>query len=127
MLTETGFGYIIVDGKKYNHDIVVYPDGEIKKRRKDLSKKYRRIYNHTPLSREELEYYLKEAGTPELIIIGSGQYGVLPLTREAEEYLRKLESKGVRVIIDKTPNILQLVNELLDQGKKMLAIIHVTC
>ncbi len=127
MFEKTGFGYVVINGKKYDHDIVLYPNGEIRMRRKDLSKKYRGTYGHTPLSREELEHYLKETGNLEYLVIGTGQYGALPLTPEAEEYLRELEKKGVNILIDKTPNILSAVNELLKNNKRILTIIHVTC
>lgn len=127
MLEETGFGYIVINGKKYNYDIVLYPDGEIKRRRKDLSKKYKRIYNHTPLSREELEKYIEEAPGMEYLVIGTGQYGALPITPGAREYIRKLEKKGIKIIADKTPNILSIVNELEKKKKRVLVIVHTTC
>ena len=127
MLEETGFGYIVVNGKRYSHDIVLYPDGKVRKRRKDLSKKYRNRYGHTPLSREELELYVEESGNIEYLVIGTGQYGVLPLTPDAKKYIGKLEEKGVKIIIDKTPNILSIINRLEKEDKRVLAIIHTTC
>ncbi len=127
MLEETGFGYIVVNGRRYEHDIVLYPNGLLEKRRKDLSKKYRSEYGHTPLSREELEYYLEKTGSIEYLVIGNGQYGALPLTPEAKKLLEDLKEKEVEIVIDKTPKVLGKVNKLLADKRKILAIIHVTC
>ncbi len=127
MLEETGFGYIVVNGKRHNYDIVLYPSGEVRRRRKDLSKKYRDRYGHTPLSREELELYIEEAGDIEYLVIGTGQYGVLPLTPDTTKYIEELEEKGIKIIIDKTPNILSTISRLKEENKKVLAIIHTTC
>lgn len=127
MLEETGFGYIVVNGKRYEHDIVLYPNGLLEKRRKDLSKKYKSEYSHTPLSREELEYYLEKTSNIEYLVIGNGQYGALPLTPDAKKLLEDLKEKGVEIVIDKTPKVLGKVDRLLTDKRKVLAIIHVTC
>ena len=47
-----GFGEIEVDGERYHHDIVIKA-GEVKKRNKGVSKRFRDEYGHTPLSAEE--------------------------------------------------------------------------
>lgn len=128
VFNEAGFGYIVVNGYRYDYDIVVYPDGTVKRRRKDLSAKHREAYNHTPLSREELEYYLKEAGWDvDHIVIGTGQYGALPLTREARELVEELRAKGIVVVIDKTPNVLNILSNLYTSRSRILGILHVTC
>ena len=70
--------------------------------------------------------YLREAGKPEIIIIGRGTYGLLPLTPEAKRILDNLSNSGVRIIIDKTNDaLIKLIEEYKD--KKILAVIHVTC
>lgn len=128
IINDTGFGYVIVDGEKIEHDIVILPNGKIIKRRKDISAKYRNMYGHTPLSKDELKYYLNSIGQNiKFIVIGTGQYGDLPLTPEAKNFLEELKSRGTNVIIDKTPNIIGKLNELYSKGAKTLSIIHVTC
>lgn len=47
-----GFGEIEVDGERYDHDIVIEA-GDVKKREKAVSKRFRDDYGHTPLSAEE--------------------------------------------------------------------------
>ncbi len=122
----TGFGYIIVNGARYNSDIIVCSNS-VKTRPKYLSKRYRERFNHTPLSREELDYILSVCGNPEAIVIGTGQYGALPIMDSARELLDSLRMNDVEVLIDKTPKVIDKVNELLSKGVSVLAIIHVTC
>src|SRR5258707_1482021 len=43
------FGSIRIDGITYEHDVVI-DDGEVRKRKKKASKKYRDAFGHTPLS-----------------------------------------------------------------------------
>ncbi len=46
------FGSIQIDGSTYEHDVVI-DRGEISKRKKKPSKKFREQFGHTPLSVEE--------------------------------------------------------------------------
>lgn len=126
-LRETGFGYIVVDGKRYDHDIVVYPDDRIEKRHKELSRNKSRVYGHTPLSGYELSYYLRHAGPIDCLVIGTGQYGALPLDDEAREIVNNLRGKGVHVEIIETPKLIEKCREILDRCRRALLIIHVTC
>jgi hypothetical protein len=64
-----GFGSIEVEGRAYEHDIVI-DRGAVRKRSKKPSKPYRDKFGHTPLSAdEELPW-----GGPRMII-GTGAYG----------------------------------------------------
>jgi len=121
MLEKTGFGYIIVDGKRYNHDIVIHVDGQISKRKKELSKPFKRGL-HTPLAPPEVEELLDEG--PEVIVIGSGQFGALPIIDEAVQIVK---DRGVEIIIDTTPRVIEVINKLRNEGKRVAAILHVTC
>ena len=51
------FGSIQIDGVFYEHDVVI-DRGEISKRKKKPSKKFREEFGHMPLSIEESETYL---------------------------------------------------------------------
>ena len=43
------FGFIQIDGSTYEHDVII-DRGEIRKRKKKPSKKFRQQFGHTPLS-----------------------------------------------------------------------------
>jgi len=121
----TGFGWVRIFGKTYNYDIVICK-GKVLARRKNLSRAYRERYGHTPLSELELDEYLKECGKPEIIVIGTGVYGALPLTPEAKELLNKLTNMGIKVVIEKTNDtLIKIIENLKD--RKILVVIHTTC
>lgn len=121
-IKEIGFGYIVVGNKRYEEDIVICND-KIMIRPKHLSKKYVKIYGHTPLSLDELSYLLNNCRNIETIIIGTGQYGALPIM---EEVFKELEKPGLTSIIKPTPQVISFINKFSGK-KKYLAILHLTC
>lgn len=125
-ISECKFGEIVVDGVKYGEDIVIIK-GKVKPRLKELSKKYRDEYGHTPLSLEELKGYINECSDLEELIIATGHYGMMPLTPEAKNYIDELAKRGVKVVIDRTPKVLEEVKKAIIDDLKFIAIIHITC
>ncbi len=116
----TGFGYIVIDGVRYDHDVILFD--KVQRRRKELSADLKKKYGHTPLTgREITEYFGKKK--PEVLVIGTGQYGVLPLV-EVEETASKL---GISVIKARAPEAIEIYNRLKDEGRRVAAIFHVTC
>lgn len=73
----TEFGSITIDGSDIEHDVLIRLSGEIKKRKKKLSKAVFGT-SHT-ISLEEAEYIF-EKGT-EKLIVGSGQNGMVTLSK----------------------------------------------
>jgi len=114
---KTAFGWVEVDGIRYDHDIVIHTDKSVDKRSKKKSKKYRQQYGHTPLSDNELNFVKKEK--PEVVFIGTGQYGDLPVTKDAQKILSKYNT-----VVLPTPEI---VERLRDEGRPFSAVLHVTC
>lgn len=111
------FGRIIIDGKTYDQDVVVYPSGRIEKRKKWLSKdKHGTSHKLDP---DELREYLTEDF--DVLLVGTGAWGRLSLLPESRELVANKE------IIEKpTGDAVELFNEL--HGKrKVLAIFHITC
>lgn len=116
-LEKTSFGSITVDGQEYSHDILIRLDGSIEKRAKKLSKQ---VYgtSHT-LSLAEAQHTY-QAGA-ERLIIGSGQYGLVSLSPEAQGFF---DEKGVVVEVAATPEALAAWNHA--EGA-MIGLFHVTC
>src|SRR5258707_12036272 len=75
------FGSICIDGTTYEHDVVI-DRGEVRKRKKKLSRKFRGAFGHTPPSLEE-----KMPWKCRRLVIGTGA-GALPVMKEV-----KLEAK----------------------------------
>lgn len=123
-MRRAGFGRVLFNGVGYGHDIVVC-NGRVERRRKELSAHMRPRYGHTPLTGNELKTYLEECGEPEVIFVGTGVYGVLPLTEDAERLLRELSQAGVEIVKSVTSD--ELIARVEGERRRYLAIIHVTC
>jgi hypothetical protein len=108
------FGSICIDGVTYEHDVVI-DRGEVRKRKKRPSKKYRNQFGHTPLSIEE-----KIPWKCSRLIVGTGT-GALPVMNEVK---REAERRGVELLIIPTA---QAIKELLDSSTNTNAVLHVTC
>ena len=116
-IDRTEFGSITVDGEIYDHDIVIRLSGDVKKRKKKLSKE-RYGTSHT-VSAEEAEHIYDDGA--EQVIVGTGQHGVLKLSDEAEAFFRK---HGCKTQAVPTPDAVRAWNEA--EGK-VIAMFHVTC
>jgi hypothetical protein len=113
----TTFGTITIDGKTYEHDVIIRLSGEVVKRKKKLSKKYYGT-SHV-LSRDEAKFVF-ESGCEQLIL-GSGQMGNVHLSPEAEAYFAK---KGCKVLLQPTPEAIGMFNR---SHAKKIGLFHVTC
>jgi hypothetical protein len=113
---KSGFGWVEIDGTRYEHDIVIHKDRTVTKREKRLSKPLKKKYGHTPLSKKELEFLAKEE--PESVVIGTGHNGGLSVTPGAMKVLN-----AYKLRVEPTPEALRL----LERRKGYVAIIHVTC
>ena len=76
----TEFGSITVAEEVYDHDIVIRLGGKVKKRKKKLSKEQSGTSHIVSL--DEAKHILDEGA--ERLIVGTGQYGALKLSEEAE-------------------------------------------
>ena len=84
------FGSIRIDGVTYPHDVVI-DRGEVRKRRKKLSKKFRDAFGHTPLSiEEEIPWKCRR------LVIGTGT-GALPVMEEVKHEAKRRHIKLVIV------------------------------
>ncbi|HDI86385.1 MAG TPA: hypothetical protein ENF83_03140 [Candidatus Korarchaeota archaeon] len=117
---STGFGYVVIDGKRYGHDVVL--TDEVRPRRKELSKSLRSRFGHTPLTGEEILAYFRDY-RPEVIVVGTGQFGALPLVG-VDEAAREL---GAELIAKRTGEALKEYNRLVKEGRRVGALFHVTC
>lgn len=116
-IESTEFGSITIDGKRYEFDVVVRMSGEITKRKKKLSKKY---YGTSHMISKDEAKFVYEKGCEQLIL-GTGQYGNVKLSKEAAEYFDK---KHCEVIAQPTPRAVDSFNK---SKKDRIGLFHVTC
>ena len=116
-INDTGFGYIIIKGSRIEHDIVIRLSGEIKKRKKKLSKA---VYGTSHIISLEEAKYIYQGGA-ERLIIGSGQNGMMRLSEEAIDYFKK---KKCKVDLQPTPKAIEYWNKA--KGT-IIGLFHITC
>jgi len=116
-IDKTKFGSIIIEGQVHERDVIIRLDGQVKKRKKKLSKA---VYgtSHTISLDEARHVYEKGA---ERLIIGAGQYGLVELSDEAAGYFQR---KGCQVELLPTKKAMNAWNEA--EGA-VIALFHVTC
>jgi len=112
-VTGLSFGSITVDGKTYDRDIIV-DGGEVKKRKKSGSKKYREMYGHTPLSADEnIPWDCRR------LVVGAGHSSEMPVMDEVREMAKR---KNVELLVLDTPEALKHIND-----PHTNLIVHLTC
>src|SRR5262249_56598827 len=103
----------------FKHDIIIRPDGQVKKRKKRLS---RAVYgtSHT-ISRQEARYVYKQAAGADRLIVGSGQGGNVELSPEAAAYLKRRQCRGDLL---PPPKMISVWNQAKGTA---VGLFHVTC
>lgn len=116
-IDQTTFGSITIEGTTFGHDVLIQLDGQVKKRKKKLSKA---IYGTSHILSLDEAKHIYEKGTQRLII-GTGQYDNVRLSDEAADYFKR---KQCQVEMLPTPNAIQAWNET--EGS-VISLFHVTC
>jgi hypothetical protein len=112
---DLSFGSIRIDGITRENDVII-DQGEIRKRKKKASKKFRDTFGHTPLSiEEEIPWKCRT------LVIGTGVNGALPVMDEVK---KEADRRKVKLVILPTAQAIEKLNEGLE---KTNAILHVTC
>jgi hypothetical protein len=108
------FGTLQIDGRTYEQDVLI-DRGEIHKRKKKPSKKFRDEFGHTPLSiEEEIPWNCRR------LVIGTGAYGGLPVMKEVK---REAGRRHLELVIVPTREAIRLI----EKESAANAILHVTC
>ena len=108
------FGSICIDGVTYEHDVVI-DRGQVSKRKKKLSKKFRGEFGHTPLSLEE-----KIPWKCRRLVVGTGT-GALPVM---EELKHEAKRRKIELLILPTVRAIQVLER---DSTETNAVLHVTC
>jgi hypothetical protein len=109
------FGSIVIDGKTYRSDVIIFPD-------KVLDGWWRREGHR--LCVEDLREVLGAEPKPEMIVVGTGNSGLMKVSHEVEETLR---SSGIEFMAQPTEEACRAFNELLKSGRRVVAALHLTC
>ena len=107
------FGYIEIDGKAYRNDVRIIGD-------KVLPEWWRAQGHYVDL--KDAKDLL--AAKAEVCIFGTGAYGSMRVSPEVQAAFKE---RGVGVVIKKTSQACDLYNRLTNEGKKVIAGLHLTC
>jgi hypothetical protein len=70
-IEDTKFGSITIDGKTYEHDVIVRLSGKVEKRKKKLSKE--KYGTSHIISKDEAKFIFEDGC--DMLIVGAGQEG----------------------------------------------------
>lgn len=112
-IETSSFGLIVIDGRRYTSDLVIYPDGLVEDA-------WRRKRGHR-LSIDDIEKLVVSA--PEVIIVGTGVNGLM---RPEPGLAAMLSDRIIEVIALPNPKAIEIFNVLSSQ-KRVGACFHLTC
>ncbi len=110
MIESYGFGRIVIDGRTYTSDVIIFPD-------RVLSSWWRKEGHSLDIEdlREVVEF------KPKILVVGTGHSGSMKPKDETREFL---ESKGIEVIVERTKKACDILNSL---GSNAVGAFHLTC
>ncbi|MDI6641723.1 MAG: Mth938-like domain-containing protein [Elusimicrobiota bacterium] len=107
------FGEIVINGKTYTSDVIVYPDR--------IRSDWWRIESHR-LQTEDITEVINFR--PEVIVVGTGASGLMRVT---EELKSKLKEKNIQLFALPTADAVKKFNALLEENRKVVGCFHLTC
>ena len=106
------FGQVIVNGKKYTSDVIIFPD-----RVKD---NWWRKTGHQ-LCLKDIGEVMTE--NPEVLVVGTGASDLMKVLPELEQ---GVETQGIKLIVEATDKACHTYNHIC-HSQKVVAALHLTC
>jgi len=113
LIEKYSFGSINIEGTIYKKDVIIFPER--------VYSPWWREKGHS-LSINDLNEVISY--NPEILIIGTGAYGVMDVPDSSIEFLR---DKGIEVRVSNTKDAVNLFNKEIEIGKNVVACLHLTC
>jgi len=112
MIDSYEFGHIVINGKHYHSDVIIYPDR--------VDDHWWRKEGHLLLP-EDLKEVVKE--NPQILVIGTGNSGLMKVPSTTINWIK---SKKIEVRIEPTQTACHTYNQLCS-SHKVIAALHLTC
>ena len=116
-IDEPTFGSIVIEGKKYSRDILIFADGTVRKRKGGFL-----MFGRHEIKTRELEEL--SHGQPEVIVVGTGTDGAAHIAAEAEGWAK---ANSVSLLVQPSYDAIVRLNGLAEQKKKVAGLIHIAC
>lgn len=101
------FGHVVVDGRSYTSDVIVFPDGAVEG--------WSRV--------EAADFYEVVRGKPEVLVVGCGCYNAMEVPATTADYVW---ARGIDLVQLDIAAAVELFNRLSGK-KKVAAALHLTC
>lgn len=114
MIDAYSFGNIVIDKVAYDKDVIVFPD-------RVQGDWWREEGHRLQLVdiREALESF-----RPLSLIIGTGKFGIMKVTREVKQYC---EENDINLYAEPTDKATKMYNRMILTGDRILGAFHLTC
>lgn len=106
------FGHIMINGKVYNHDLIILPDRVLPN--------WWRVEGHS-LSLEDLQQAL--SCSPRVLVIGTGVYGRMIIPEDTRELIA---GAGVQLMSLPTDKACEIFNQFRNE-ECVVAALHLSC
>jgi hypothetical protein len=106
---------MVINGKRYTSDVIVFSER--------VTDNWGRKEGHR-LYMEDLKEILEREEKPEVLLVGTGYYGIMKISPEVENALK---SRGIELVVQPTREAIQTFNELLKSGRRVAGAFHLTC
>ncbi len=106
------FGEIVIDGKKYSSDVVIFPNR--------VRDNWWRKARHQ-LCIEDIAEIITE--NPEVLVVGTGDSGLMKVLPEVEQVA---QAQGIKLIVETTTKACTTYNQL-SHSQGLVAALHLTC
>ena len=112
MIESYDFGQITINGRRYSHDVIIFPDS--------VKDGWWRKEGHR-LNLEDLKDVFE--AEPEVLVIGTGYSALMKVPQEIKDYVK---SKNIELVVENTRQACQTYNRLC-RARKVIATFHLTC
>jgi hypothetical protein len=109
------FGAMVINGRRYTSDVIVFPERVIDG--------WWRREGHK-LCVEDLKEILRREPKPEILVVGTGYYGLVKVSPEVGNTLK---SRGIELVTQPTREACRTFNKLLKSKRRVAGAFHLTC
>lgn len=106
------FGQVEIEGQAYCSDLIIYPDR--------IDSHWWRKEGHS-LHVEDLSGVVK--ARPELLLVGTGQLGMMKIPQDTKDFLASL---GIALVAEDTEKACESFNRIVGERNVVFAV-HLTC
>lgn len=109
------FGTVVVDGRKYHRDIIISADGAVRERKGGIWR-----FGPHSINKEEIEALTGA----EVAVIGLGTLSRAHLSGAAKDYV---DDSKLELLLLSSHEATEKINELMGKGRRVAALLHITC